>query len=125
MIGIKALVSIGGFDFPEPSSYRAISSTIVDSGRNAGGTVIGAVVRNDVAKIDMSWKYLTADQWARILTLFAKSFYNDVCFLNQTTNSFDERKFYVSDRNADMWRRHPVTGEVLGYVNCTLSLVEV
>lgn len=122
---MTALVSIGGFDFPEPSSYNATTSTIVDSARNVSGYVVGAVVRNDVAKIEMSWKYLTAQQWASILSLFRNSFYNDVRFLNQTTNAYETRTFYVSDRTAGMWRRNPSTGAVMGYTGCSLSLVEV
>lgn len=122
---MAALVSIGGFDFPEPSTYRATTSTIVDSARNVNGVVVGAVVRSDVAKIEMTWKYLTAQQWANVLSLFTNSFYNDVRFLNQATNSYDTRVMYVSDRNADMWRRDPQTGDVMGYTGCSLSLVEV
>ena len=122
---MAALVSIGGFNFPEPSTYDATTSTIVDSARNVQGRVVGAVVRNDVAKIEMSWKYLTAQQWADILTLFTNSFYNDVRFLNQATNSYTTRTMYVSDRGASMWRRDPDTGAVLGYTGCSLSLVEV
>ena len=120
-----ALVSIGGFDFPEPSTYNATTSTIVDSARNVSGYVIGSVVRHDVAKIEMTWKYLTAQQWATILSLFTNSFYNDVRFLNQATNSFETRTMYVSDRSAGMWRRDPQTGAVMGYTGCSLSLVEV
>lgn len=122
---MAALVSIGGFDFPEPSTYNATTSTIVDSARNVQGKVVGSVVRSDVAKIDLSWKYLTAEQWATILTLFTKSFYNDVTFLNQATNKEETRTMYVSDRNAGIFRRDPQTGRVLGYVGCTFSLVEV
>ena len=122
---MEALVTIGGYELPEPSSYNAITSTIVDSGRNVEGKVVGSVVRSDVAKIELSWKYLTAQQWANILSLFTDSFYNDVRFMNQVTNNYDVRTMYVSDRNAGMWRRHPETGEIMGYTNCTLSLVEV
>lgn len=122
---MAALVSIGGFEFPEPSTYSATTSTIVDSARNVSGYVVGAVVRHDVAKIDISWKYLTAQQWATILSLFTNSFYNDVRFLNQATNSYTTRTMYVSDRTAGMWRRHPETGAVMGYTNCSLALVEV
>lgn len=122
---MDALVSIGGFDFPEPSTYNATTSTIVDSARNVSGYVVGSVVRHDVAKIELSWKYLTAQQWAQILSLFSSSFYNKVTFLNQTTNEPDERDMYVSDRSAGMWRRNPQTGEVMGYTNCSLSLIEV
>ena len=124
-MAIKPLASIGGFNFPEPSTYRATSSTIVDSARNVSGYVVGAVVRPDVAKIEMSWKYLDANKWAEILTLFADSFYNDVYFLNQTTNAYETRKFYVGDRSADMWRRDPQTGAVMGYTGCSIALIEV
>lgn len=122
---MAALVSIGGFEFPEPSSYDATTSTIVDSARNVSGYVVGAVVRSDVAKIELSWKYLTADQWATILSLFSDSFFNDVTFLNQVTNRYTTRTMYVSDRSASMWRRDPQTGKVMGYTGCSLSLVEV
>lgn len=122
---MAALVSIGSFDFPEPSTYSATTSTIVDSARNVQGRVVGSVVRNDVAKIEMSWKYLTAYQWAQILSLFTDSFYNEVTFLNQATNAYTTRTMYVSDRNAAMWRRDPNTGAVMGYTGCSLSLIEV
>ena len=122
---MAALVSIGNFDFPEPSTYSATTSTIVDSARNVQGRVVGSVVRNDVAKIEMSWKYLTAYQWAQILSLFTSSFYNEVTFLNQATNAYTTRTMYVSDRNAAMWRRDPSTGAVMGYTGCSLSLIEV
>ena len=122
---MAALVSIGSFDFPEPSTYNATTSTIVDSARNVQGRVVGSVVRNDVAKIEMSWKYLTAYQWAQILSLFTSSFYNEVTFLNQATNAYTTRTMYVSDRNAAMWRRDPSTGAVMGYTGCSLSLIEV
>ena len=122
---MEALVTIGGYELPEPSSYNAITSTIVDSGRNVEGKVVGSVVRSDVAKIELSWKYLTAQQWATILSLFTDSFYNDVRFMNQSTNNYDVRTMYVSDRSAGMWRRHPETGDIMGYTNCSLSLVEV
>lgn len=122
---MAALVSIGSYEFPEPSSYSGTTATIVDSARNVNGRVVGAVVRNDVAKVELSWKYLTATQWATILSLFNSSFYNDVRFYNQATASYTTRTMYVSDRTAGMWRRDTRSGEVLGWTNCTLSLVEV
>ena len=122
---MAALVSIGGFDFPEPATYSATTSTIVDSARNVSGYVVGSVVRNDVAKVELKWRYLTAQQWASVLSLFTNSFYNDVRFFNQATASYTTRRMYVGDRQAGMWRRHPETGEVLGFTDCSLSLVEV
>jgi hypothetical protein len=122
---VDALVSIGGYDFPEPSTYSAVTSTIVDSARNVQGRVTGSIVRSDVAKIELSWKFLSVRDWATILTLFNNSFYNDVRFFNQATGSYDTRTMYVSDRDASIFRRDPNTGTVLGWVNPKLSLVEV
>lgn len=121
---MEALVSIGGYEFPEPSTYSAITSTIVDSARNIGGYVVGSVIRNDVAKIELTWRYLTAQQWATILSMFNGSFFNEVRFYNQVIAAYEVRTMYVSDRQAGMWRRHPETGEIMGWTNCSLSLVE-
>ena len=41
---MAALVSIGGFDFPELSTYNATTSTIVDSASNVSGYVVGTVM---------------------------------------------------------------------------------
>ena len=122
---MTALVTIAGYELPEPSTYSANTATLVDSARNVQGYVIGSVIRSDVAKVELSWKYLTVEQWARILSLFNKSFYNSVTFFNQSTGTYTTRQMYVGDRNAGMWRRHPETKEVMGWVDCKLALVEV
>lgn len=121
---MEPLVTVGGYAFPEPATYDATTSTIVDAGRNVSGVTVGSVVRHDVAKIELSWRYLTADQWAAILSCFTETFYNNVKFLNQATNAYTTRTMYVSDRSAGMWRRDPRSGKVMGWTNCSLSLVE-
>lgn len=122
---MTALVTVAGVALPEPSEYSANTSTLVDSARNVAGFVIGSVIRNDVAKVELKWRYLTAQQWASVLSLFTNSFYNEVRFFNQATASYTTRKMYVGDRSAGIWRRHPETGEVMGFVDCALSLIEV
>lgn len=125
MANIPALVTVNGVALPEPSSYEGTTSTIVDSGRNVQGKVVGAVVRHDVAKVTMSWNYLTAKQWATILSLFTDNFYCSVRFYNQATAGYTTRQMYVSDRTAGMWRRSPINGNVMGWTGAKLSLVEV
>lgn len=122
---MTALVTVAGYELPEPSTYSANTATLVDSARNVQGYVIGSVIRHDVAKVELSWRYLTADQWARILSLFNRSFYNNVTFFNQSTGDYETRQMYVGDRSAGMWRRNPSTGEVMGWTNPKLSLIEV
>lgn len=122
---MAALVTVAGYELPEPSTYNASTSTLVDSARNVQGYVIGSVIRGDVAKIELSWRYLTAAQWANVLSLFNKSFYNDVRFFNQSSGTYETRQMYVGDRSAGMWRRHPSTGEIMGFTECKMSLIEV
>lgn len=122
---MQALVSVNGVDLPEPSSYSATTSTIVDSGRNVQGKVVGSVVRHDVAKVALKWNYLTAKQWASVIGPFTRNFYCTVRFYNQATASYSTRQMYVSDRTAGMWRRAPNTGNVMGWTDCSLSLIEV
>lgn len=130
-MAIRALVSVGEFNLPEPSrdGYTANTSTLVDSARNAQGVMVGSVIRDDVAKIELSWDYLTAKQWSDILKCFRMAsggkFINSVTFFNQDLAAWDTRDMYISDRTAGMWRRDPQTGDVLGYTDCKLSLVEV
>lgn len=125
---MQALVSIGNFAFPSPSTYDSTTSTLVDSGRNVQGYVIGAVIRDDIAKVAMTWNFISAQAWADILAQFSParggSFYNNVTFFLQDTNSWVTRQMYVSDRTAGIYLRNP-DGSIKGYQGASLSLVEV
>ena len=123
------LVSIGAFNFPEPSEYDANTSTIVDSGRNASGVMIGAVILDDVAKITMSWRFITVQNWASILQKFDNhfvggNFIQNVTFFNQSVGTWETRKMYVSDRSAKIFKRD-TSGNIIGYVGARLSLIDV
>lgn len=128
-MAFRALVSVGDYDFPEPSVYNGTTSTLVDSARNAQGVMIGAVIRDDVSKVEISWKYLTAEQWARVQKCFRQSsggkFINIVSFFDQSLGGWVTKEMYVSDRKSGMWRRDPENGDILGWTDCSLSLVEV
>ena len=123
------LVSVGSYNFPEPSEYSGNTSTLVDSGRNVQGVMIGSVIRDDVAKVTLKWNYLTVDEWAAVNACFKQSaggsFINNVTFFDQSAGTYQTREMYVSDRKADMWRRDPDTGEILGWTNCSMSLIQV
>ena len=124
-MAIPALLTIDGMACPEPSEYAASTSTIVDSGRNVEGKVIGSVVRHGVSKVEVKWRYLTAQQWADIIGPFDTNFYVSVRFFDQTTANYKTKQMYVSDRKGGIWRRNPATGEVMGWTDCGFSLVEV
>lgn len=125
----RAMVSIGDFDFPEPSAYSGTTATLVDSARNTDGYMIGSVIRDDVGKVEIEWNYLTIQQWAEILAKFSTkrggSFINNVTFFCQDSADWETREMYVNDRTASVFRRDPVTGAVMGYTNPKLALIEV
>ena len=128
-MAFRALVSVGGYDFPEPSKYSGNTSTLVDSSRNVQGKMVGNVIRDDIAKIEISWRYLTVEQWARIQQCFRQSsggkFINLVTFFDQSIGGWVTKEMYVNDRSAGLWRRHPQTGDILGWTDCALALIEV
>lgn len=125
---MRALVSIAGHDLPEPSTYSGTTSTVVDSGRNTEGVVVGAVIRDDIGKVEMTWRFITVQDWANVLKLFSikqgGSFVNSVTFFCQDTGDWETRQMYVNDRKANIFMRNP-DGSVKGYTDASLNLIEV
>lgn len=125
---MRALVNIAGYDVPDPSTYSSTTATVVDSARNVEGYVIGAVIRENIAKVEMEWSFITAEVWANLLAQFDStrggSFYNTVTFFLQDTNSWVTRTMYVSDRSASVFMRNK-DGTIKGYAGASFSLVEV
>lgn len=126
-MAFRALVSVDGYDFPEPSSYSGNTSTLVDSGRNVEGRMVGSVIRDDVSKVEISWKFLTVEQWANILKCFTgkENFVNTVTFFDQSKGGWVTKEMYVNDRKANLFRRDPINGDVMGWESPSLSLIEV
>lgn len=125
---MRAMVNINGYDVPEPSTYASNTATIVDSARNVQGVVIGAVIRHNVAKATMTWRWITPEKWAELLARFdptrGGSFYNKVTLYLQDRDEWDTRTMYVSDRSANVYTRN-ADGSIKGYTDATFSLVEV
>lgn len=128
LLAFKALVSIGDYDFPAPSTYSGTTATLVDSARNTKGYVIGSVIREDIGKVEMSWLFISTADWKNILSQFSSvrggAFYQDVTFFCQDIGGWTTRRMYVSDRTASIFKRDE-TGAIIGYVDASLSLVEV
>ena len=125
----RALITIGGYEVPTPSTYLGNTADLVDSGRNTQGVVVGGVIRHDVAKVEATWRYLTVQEWANILQCFnpkyGGSFYNDVTFFNQVSATWETRRMYVGDRTSAGLIQLDKEGNPQGWQNPKLSLIEV
>ena len=126
---MASLVTVAGIELPMPSSYVGLTADLVDSGRNAEGIVVGAIVREDVAKVELSWRFLTIKQWSDITKLFNSKyggqFMQEVTFFNQTTASFETRTMYPNDRTTGgAFKVDAETGLPLGWQDCKLNLIE-
>ena len=121
---ISPLVYVNGIALPPSSTYSANTATLVDSARNAEGKMVGSVIRDNVAKIELTWNFLSNEDWANILAKFTGSFENDVRFFDQATAGWVTKKMYVSDRNASIPFCDPRTGLPRGWIGARLSLIE-
>ena len=125
---MRPLITVAGHDIPAPSEYNATTSTFVNSARNTEGVMIGSVIRDDVAKVEMTWRYITAEDWADTLRLFSiargGAFINSVTFYCQDTNDWETRNMYVSDRTAGIFLRRE-DGSIRGYIGARIALIEV
>ena len=139
LVFIEPLVEGGtGFAVPTPSTYIGNTATVVDSARNTDGFMIGTVIRNGVAKIQMTWNFITADDWAAMLQQFEPdyggAFVRSVTFFNQTSSTLETRTMYVGDRtssgsfllyNAENTPDAAHIGLPRGYLGAQFSLIEV
>ena len=98
-------------------------------GLNIGyGKVIGAVVREDVGAVDVTFAYISVGVWAKILQQFDRkyggSFYQWVTFFDQVSAKETTRKMYVGDRTTAGMHLLDKNGKPQAWLGAKLQLVE-
>ena len=86
---------------PISSTYKTTSTTIVDSSRNAEAVVVASVIRAGIRKIELSWRVMSIEDYAKLGTFFNNNFMFYAYYFDQDTNSWLTKQFYVGDRQAD------------------------
>lgn len=122
---MEAFIRINGNRYPMPSRGLELkTSTIVDSGRNSNGVLVGQKVGRDLQKIEsLEWKYLTANIWSSILKEFDQSFIATVTYPDMVNNRWTTRKMYCGDRAAKPFKLGK-DGLPVSYIECSLNLVD-
>lgn len=95
------MITINGKQFPAPDEgLEFVTTTIVDSTRNANAKVIAQKIGRDQYKINnLQWYTLDAKTWSELLQVSA-NFFIDVRFPDMVNNCFITLEMYVSDRTA-------------------------
>lgn len=121
-----AFITVAGEKFPWPDKESGLQtqSTLVSEGRNMDGVFIGQRVGRDLSKVELTWFRMDAQEWARLLRLFQRSFVNPVSYYDMTAGGIITRNMYVSDRTAQPERVDPATGIWITAKNCKLNLVD-
>jgi hypothetical protein len=119
-----AYITVNGYDFPPPKrGVTPTVSTLVDSGRNANGTVVAQRLGRDQYKIDgLEWPWLPAATWQRMLTILS-NFFVYVTFPDPVTGKKKTIKMYPGDRTAEPYWIDD-KGNPLFYQNCKVNLVD-
>lgn len=117
-------LAINGYELPPPiRGVKPLVTTVVDSGRNANGAVVGQRVGRDQYKIDgLEWAWLTADEWGRILSILS-NFFVYVTFVDPVSNSRKTIKMYCGDRTAEPYWVDG-SGKPTHYRNCKVNLID-
>ena len=122
---MQPFILINGHAYPYPRrGLTLIDSTLVNSGRNGNGEVVGQVVGRRQQKLNnLEWGYLTAEVWSSILKEF-DSFYVTVTYPDMVNNTWTTRKMYPGDRSAQPFHLDEVTGLPLDYIQCRVNLID-
>lgn len=69
---------VNGVTFPTPNrGVQIVSSSVVDSGRNANGEVVGQIIGRKLWKINnLQWTGLSAEQWGAMKSALSPFFVN-------------------------------------------------
>ena len=118
-------IRINGNPYPQPArGLELMTATLVDSGRNASGVVVGQVVGRQQQKINnLEWGHMKAAQWAALLREF-DNFFVTVSYPDMVTGTWTTRKMYPGDRTATVLWLDDETGLPTDYVNCKVNLID-
>jgi hypothetical protein len=119
-----AFLSVNGYELPPcKRGVKIVVSTIVDSGRDANGAVVGQRVGRDQYKIDgLEWPWLPAETWERILSIISNFFFY-VTFNDPVTGKKTTIRMYCGDRQGEPYWVDE-NGNPTYYKDCKVNFVD-
>lgn len=114
------MLSINGVKVPTPSEFVVGVQDISQAERVASGRMVIDRIATKI-KLNMSWKYLTPEQLASLLSRIEMVTFQ-VNYLDPRTHSRQTRTFYVGDRSMGMYQYRD--GNPI-YVDIGFNFIEV
>lgn len=84
--------------YPDAGKNPFTTSRLVDSARNAQGTLVGRMVGRSMDKQEMSWSWIDCESWWRLNRWFEENHFTFYChYFNFNTGLWMTRLMYLSD----------------------------
>lgn len=108
---------------PLKRGLKITRSQFVDSGRNALGEVISQTINRRIIKLEgVEWPYLTASEWASVLTEINK--FEGTLRFYDALGGWTTIKVYWGDASEDPYEVDS-TGATTSYVNCKCNIIDM
>lgn len=119
-----AYITINGYELPPcKRGVSIITTTTVDSGRNANAQVVAQRVGRDQYKIsNIVFPWLSAEEWHKILSIL-DNFFITVSFEDPVNGERKTLKMYVGDREGQVYYVDK-NGKPLYYRDCKFNLID-
>lgn len=110
---------------PYPDKAPFTTSRMVDSGRNATGTMVGRMVGRSLDKQEMSWDTISCRLWWAMNRWFEAGHFTFYChYFNHNLGRWETRLFYLSDVKVSPDLVDPGTGEPAFYRDAAYNIID-
>lgn len=116
-------IRINGIAVPCPSDWQiGLSDLHKNSERNASGYLTADRVRTNVRKFEIKWSYLLPRDYAALVTLISADMFMSLEYIGED-GDLKTMTVYKGDISSTPHRLLQ-TGELLGYMNVSVSMIE-
>ena len=117
-----------GIALPGPAEFVYSTQQLVDSDRNAKGTVIAQKINRRQLKFDgLYWSYLTCDEWKFIRGLI-ENFEVNITYWDDYEDRVLTRKFYFGDSSATPFEydnKNYQVAKPISYKDCKVNIIDM
>lgn len=129
MFYMTAIGSSTRYYLPNPDYNDGLKSTIatmVNSARNTKAVVTAQKIGRDQIKHELSWNFLSVDEWEPLLGFWDKHFFFNLHYYDPVAGGEISRKCYISDRPYSYYDIRTTNGLAVptAYINCSASIVD-